>query len=241
VRDETTIGFREFAGNEQTVGSTIDDPAAYRLASPSGVNKISGNVLQPDGNTQHEKTLLILKTDESGGCYDFLAQLPGRSDDKGMVRLATLSPKGFELFVPIIHSTQADPPPPPPDGDDPSHGIPVGDFVRIFDVYGFPCDEVTDFALGQKSWAQIIARMDERDDFKHFPKAPQVPSMDPEELAQRAQDVAAVRAEFAPMDLDEDKVFSYLSGRSSLREFHDDNVERAGTHAPEHHRDGRPY
>jgi len=37
------------------------------VASPSGVNKISGNVLTPEG-TQLEKTLLVLTMDESGGC-----------------------------------------------------------------------------------------------------------------------------------------------------------------------------
>lgn len=121
------------------------------MASPSGVNKISGNVLTPEG-TQLEKTLLVLTMDESGGCYDFQAQLPGRTDDKGMIRLARLSPQGFELFVPIIHSTQAPPPPAPPDSSDPLHGIPAGDFSRILEMYGFASDMQEAYGNARVTW-----------------------------------------------------------------------------------------
>lgn len=67
------------------------------------------------------------------------------------------------------------------------------------------------------------------------------PPITPEERAQRVDDVLWARDEFAPMELDEGKVNAYLQGRSSLREFHDDNVQRAGTHNPAFHRPGRPY
>jgi hypothetical protein len=242
MREDTDRGFSEFGGNELTVGSTIDDPAALRVASPRGINKISGNVLAPDGKTQFEKTLLVLTQDESGGCYDFQAQLPGRTDDKGMVRLARLSPAGFELFVPIIQNVMPPVPPAPPDGSDPTHGIPEGDFTRIFDTYGFASDWQDVYIQGRVTWVQVIQRQDERDDYWHFPKTPAPPPvMTPEERLQRVLDVQAAREEFFPMDLDDDKVQAYLAGRSSLIEFHNDNVDRAGAHRPEFHRPGRPY
>jgi len=240
MRDETDRGFRDFSGNELTIGSTIDDPAAVRVASPSGTNKISGNVLTTEG-IQLEKTLLVLTQDESGGCYDFQAQLPGRTDDKGMIRLARLSPNGFELFVPLIHSTQAPPPPAPPDSSDPTHGIPEGDFSRILEIYDFASDLQEAYGNARVTWLQVLQRQDERDDYRTFPKTAPPPVITPEERLQRVLDVEAARAEFAPMELDEGKVQSYLSGRSSLHEFHSDNVDRAGAHNANTHRPGRPY
>jgi len=240
VREDNDRGFVDASGNELTVGSTVDDPAAIRVASPAGTNKISGNVLNPDGS-QSEKNLLILTMDESGGCYDFQAQLPGRTDDNGMVRLARLSPKGFELFVPIIHSPMPTIPPAPPDGSDPTHGIPPGDFARIVQVYGFESDQQQEWAMQRvTSWAVVIGRMDERDDFTHFPKTPQAPPvMTPEERGERLLDVEALIEEWPGMDLN--NADSFLAGRSSLREFHNDNQDRAGVCRPEFHRPGRPY
>lgn len=247
MREDTDRGFRDFTGNEQTIGSTIDDPAAVRVASPRGVNKISGNVLviNPDGSyTQYEKTLLQLTVDdEGGGCYEFWAQLPGRTDDGGMVRLGRLGHKGFEIFVPFIQGQAPTPPPAPPDANDPTHGIPIGDFAAIERIYEFPSDWQDVFAQGRVNWAQVIARQDERDDYRHFPKAtpPDVPIIDAHERAERVLDVEAARVEFVGMDLDDDKVQAYLSGRTGLREFHNDNVERYGSHDESKHRPGRPY
>jgi len=241
MRDETDRGFRDFSGNEQTIGSTVDDPAAVRVASPSGINKFSGNVLTPEG-TQQEKQLIITGFDEDGnGCFDFFGQLAGRSDDGGMIRLARLSPRAFELFVPIAHSSQAPPPPAPPDSSDPTHSIPEGDFFRILEVYGFASDLQEAYGNARVTWVQVIQRQDERDDYRHFPKTAPPPVITSEERLQRVLDVEAARNEFAPMELDEGKVQSYLSGRSSLHEFHSDNVDRAGSHNPDTHRPGRPY
>jgi len=242
MRDETDRGFRDFSGNEQTIGSTVDDPAAVRVASPSGVNKFSGSVLTPEG-TQQEKQLIITGFDEDGnGCFDFFGQLAGRSDDAGMIRLARLSLKAFELFVPMIHSTQAPPPPAPHDSSDPTHSIPAGDFFRILQIYGFASDLQEAYGNARVTWLQVIQRQDERDDYSHFPKtAPPPVGITPEERLQRVLDVEAARAEFAPMELDEDSVQSYLSGRKGLAEFHGDELRRAGTHDPNTHRPGRPY
>lgn len=246
MREDNDRGFSDFGGNELTVGSIIDDPAALRVASPRGVNKISSNVLvmNQDGTyVQYEKCLLQLTVDdEGGGCYEFWAQLPGRTDDGGMVRLGRLGHKGFEVFVPFIQGQAPTPPPAPPSGDDPTHGIPIGDFAAIARIYGFESDWQDVYAQGRVSWGQVIMRQDERDDYRHFPKVvPPTPSITPEERAERVLDVQAARIEFAGMDLDEDKVNAYLSGRTELHEFHDDNVQRYGTHDESKHRPGRPY
>lgn len=61
----------------------------------------------------------------------------------------------------------------------------------------------------------MIQRQDERDDYRRFPKTAPVPTgITPEERLQRVLDVEAARAEFAPMELDDDKVQAFLSGRS---------------------------
>ncbi len=73
-----------------------------------------------------------------------------------------------------------------------------------------------------------------------LPPPPERPP-EPEDLAERIKDVEAMREEFAPMELDEDKVQAYLQARSTLKEFHNDNFDRAGEHSPQFHREGRPY
>ena len=67
------------------------------------------------------------------------------------------------------------------------------------------------------------------------------PIITPEERAERVLDIAAAREEFAGMDLDDDKVQAYLSGRTGLREFHDDHAQKATAHDESKHRPGRPY
>jgi hypothetical protein len=245
MRSETDRGFHDFSGNELTIGSTIDDPAAVRVASPSGTNKISGNVLTPQG-TQLEKTLLVLTQDDSGGCYDFQAQLPGRTDDKGMIRLARLSPQGFELFVPIIHSTQAPPPPPPPDGSDPTHGIPDGDFGRILEVYGFASDLQEAYGNARVTWVQVIARQDERDDYRHFPQVvpmPETPQADPFTPAERLQFVSALGNEFGfPPDTQSAGRYIAQGHSPSFRELHNDMLPRNdGRHDATKHDPRAPY
>ena len=244
MRDDTDIGFREFVGNEETIGSTINDPAALRLTSPSGTNKISGN--QSDEGVQREQTQIQLTRDDSSGCIKFMAQVNGRSDDAGIITLATLSLRGFEVFVPFIQSRMPDIPE-NPDAPDPTHGIPPGDFARILGVYGFASDQEAEWNDQRiTSWPAIIGRVDERDDFRHFPKAPiPPPIITPEERAERVLDVVAMRQEVASIDprfeLDEDGVQSYLSGRKGLPEFHDDEARRFNSHNSAFHRLGRPY
>jgi hypothetical protein len=242
MREDTDRGFAEFGGNEMTVGSTIDDPAALRVASPRGVNKLSGNVLQPDG-TQHEKQLLILTLDEGAGCFDFQAQLPNRTDDKGMVRLARLSPNGFEVFVPIIQR-QMPLPPPPSDGGDPTHGIPEGDFAALAQVYGFAS---TDENLWPRyPWWVIVQRMDERDEYKTFPKAPvtpPAPTGDRFTPAQRMNFVAALADEFGfPPDTQSAQRYIVQGHSPSFRELHNDMLPRNnGAHNADAHHPDAPY
>lgn len=88
-----------------------------------------------------------------------------------------------------------------------------------------------------KPWIELP----EPDDSVPVPAPSDPPPIDDAERAERVLDVQAARDEFSPMDLDEGKVNAFLQGRSSLREFHDDNVARAGTHDPSKHRPGRPY
>jgi hypothetical protein len=68
---------------------------------------------------------------------------------------------------------------------------------------------------------------------------PPPPLITPEERAERVLDVAAMQSEWPGMNLN--NVGPYLEGRSSLREFHNDNAERATTHDASKHRPGRPY
>ena len=239
MREQNDRGSLEFGGNELTVKSIIDDPAALRLASPFGTNKICGNDLDLETGTQYEKTQIQLTKDEVSGCFRFFATVNGRTDDKGQIEIARLSLKGFEVFVPFIQSPMPPIPPPPPDGTDPTHGIPAGDFARILQVYGFASDWQEVYAQGRVTWVQVIEKQDERDDYAHFPKAPIPPAITPEEQAERFLDVAAMQGEWPGMDLN--NVESYLQGRSSPKEFHDENADRAGFHNLALHRPGRPY
>jgi hypothetical protein len=177
-------GRADVAGNELMVDSTIDDPPKQRLASPGrgSYGCLSGNRLRDDGG-QDEKVLLILKPDEDaggdGGCYDFFAQKPGTVDDKNMIRVARLTTRGFELFVPLVqHAVVGDPappqPPPPapsptPQPSDPTHGIPPGAFLEVLRIYGFASDDEQPYYENRMTWETVIQRMDERDDFHKFP------------------------------------------------------------------------
>jgi hypothetical protein len=68
------------------------------------------------------------------------------------------------------------------------------------------------------------------------------PTLPTDERAERLLDLAAMRQEFAPIELDEGAIVSYLAGRSTPAEFHGDLQRRAdGQHRPEFHRVGRGY
>lgn len=177
-RETTQIGFTDFSGNEQTVASTIDDPAAYRLASPSGaLGKFSANVLRSDGG-QEEKCLIIFKQMEDGG-FEFYGQRPGTVDDANMIRLFRLTTEGAWFFVPMsapnigVTPTPQPPnpqPPTPPSTNDPTHGIPPGAFGMVINIYGFASDDESSYFAGGLTWSDVIARMDRRDDYKHYPR-----------------------------------------------------------------------
>lgn len=176
MRDETSMGYREFGGNEETLASTIPDPPKQRFAAPSGsFGCLSGNVLRPDGG-QNEKVLLIFKPDEDaggdGGCYEFFAQRPGTDDDANMIRLLTLNTREAVFHVPIRMANGAPPPAPPqppppapqpaPSPSDPTHGIPEGDFAAIVRYYTFGSDDEAPYREGRMSWLDVIQRMDQR-------------------------------------------------------------------------------
>jgi hypothetical protein len=243
MRDDTETGFREFGGNEETIGSKINDPSGIRLGSVEGAyGKVSMNRLVPDparpGEFTQLERVLIVGADDG---LVFQIQRPGTVGDAGMMKVLTVTTRGAVLHVPWFNRVEDLPPipPPPPDGTDPTHGIPTGDFVRILQVYGFESDWQDVYAQGRVTWVQVIEKQDERDDYATFPKTPVPPVITPEERAERVLDVAAMQGEWPGMDLN--NVESYLQGRSSPKEFHDENAYRAGFHNLALHRPWRPY
>jgi len=244
MRDNSDTGYQEFVGNEVTVGSTIDDPSGIRLGSVKGAyGKISFNRLVPDparpGEYIQLERGLIVAADDG---LVFQLQKPGTVGDGGMMKVMTLTTRGAVIHVPWFWRVEDLPPLPPlpPDSTDPTHGIPEGDFTRIIAVYGFPSEDQEPYAQTRMTWAMVIGEMDRRDDYRTFKVPPPLPpSITPEERLARVLDVEAMKGEWPGMDLN--NVESYLQGRSTPQEFHDQNADRAGSHDPALHRPGRPY
>jgi hypothetical protein len=264
IREETTNGVLEFGrngeGNELIVDAKNDDPAAIRGGRPTpGIAfKISGDIWIPDPNDplkkiRYERVFVGLGTDGSGGYggqFQIQAMLPGQHGDVHTKKLLTVDTRQILCHVPLVvlaglHDTERTW---PWENYDPTHGIPAGDFAAVLAAYGMASDDEQPYRDGRMSWELVIERMDIRDNYRHFPKpspptlplpTPGPPPIDAAERAERVLDVEALAREFPGMDLN--NVESYLQGRSSLEEFHDENAARAETHDESFHRPGRPY
>jgi hypothetical protein len=277
MKERTDIGQLDFSGNELKVDATIDDPPKVRggRPTPGALFVLSGDLLIPDpteDDPHHvrrvEKAFVKLETDEfGGGQVEIHALKPATEGDENTVRLLTLNTRELVVYVPIVALAgitnrmpdgPVPPPLPPPIPDPPdtgeTHGIAAGDFVGIVNVYGFPSDQQDEWARGRiTSWSVIIARMDERDGYRRFPKRDDAPPPvvnTPDATARRGQ-LDAINREFEPWGLaiDSDAYNSYLAGNfrgktpaAYLKEIHDDVVRRNdGAHDPNAHPIGAPY
>ena len=256
--DDNPKGRFEVVGNELIgIDKTPEggDPVAVRGArqAPGALLLLCGDIWvedpteeEPDRIRRIQRAYAQISTDDSGGHggeFSVLASEPGFADDEHTRELFKINTKVAVFNVPVVHAAgvlETEPPWPGHVPPDDTHGIPEGDFAEILRIYGFESDWFEVYSHGRVTWPQVIARQDERDEYRHFPDSrPGTPEpspippaddwLSPESQVKRRAELTRIAEEVAPMPLDEDRVKKYLMGLNrNLAEVHDDELTRSG-------------